>query len=109
MKHKQTDTTLRDTIMKAASRWLAEKQSPFAVVEEFASFVGKPPVSVPLTHSLLAEIFACGFPCVRGDKGERVLWLRPTRSGSSSCLSFAPSETVRQFTAALPKAEAEAA
>ena len=109
MRHKQTDTALRDTILTAASVWLAEKQSPFAVVEEFACFVGKPPMRVPLTDSLLAAILACGFPCVRGDKGERVLWLLPTRSGSSSCLPFVPSEAVRQFAAAPPKAEAEAA
>jgi hypothetical protein len=109
MKHKQTEKSLRDTILKAASVWLAEKQSPFAVVEEFASFVGKSSVIAPPPESLLAGIFACGFPCVRGDKGERVLWLRPAASGSSSCLPFVPSEAVRQFAAALPKAEAEAA
>jgi hypothetical protein len=105
MKHKQTDTALREKILKAASVWLAEKQSPFAVAEEFASFVGKSSVSVPPAESLLADIFACGFPCVRGENGERVLWLRPTSSG----LPLVPSQAVRQFAAALPAAEAEAA
>lgn len=109
MKHEQPDAALKDTILKSASLWLREKQSPFAVAEEFASYVGRLSVSVPPPEGLLAEIFACGFPCVRGDKGERVLWLRPTGNGSSFCLPFVPSEAVRQFAAALPKADAEAA
>jgi hypothetical protein len=108
MKQKQNKTASKDAILKSASQWLAEKQSPFVVAEEFTSFVVRSSVSAPPSGEALAAIFACGFPCVRGDNGERVLWLRPTRSGSADCLRFFPSAAVRKFAAALPKAEAEA-
>jgi len=109
MERKQSDTGWKDLILKAASVWLVEKQSPFAVAEEFAMYVTRSSVSVPPPEGLLPSILSCGFPCVRGDKGERVLWLRPTGRESSACLSFLPTEAVRLFSAALPKAEAEAA
>jgi hypothetical protein len=109
MKQKQTDMALKDAILKSASQWLTEKHSPFVVAEEFATYVTRTSVNVPPSEGLLAEIFACGFPCVRGDSSERVLWLRPTGSGSTDCLRFLPTEAVRQFAAALPAAEKEAA
>ena len=109
MKRKQADSEWNEVILKAASVWLVEKQSPFAVAEEFAIYVTRSLASAPPPEGLLTAIFGCQFPCVRGDRGERVLWLRPTGSGSSSCLPFAPSQAIRQFAAALPKAEAEAA
>jgi hypothetical protein len=109
MEPQQSDTAWKEVILKVASVWLVEKQSPFAVAEEFAMYVTRSSKGTPPPEGLLSAIFACGFPCVRGDKGERVLWLRPAVSASSACLPLLPTEAVRRFSAALAAAEAEAA
>jgi hypothetical protein len=96
MKHKQLGAASKVEVLEFAAMWVREKRPPFVVAEEFAGFVGRSTGSEAVLDELLAVVLDCGFPCVRGDNGERVLWLRPTNKGELA-QSFAPTEIVRQF------------
>lgn len=98
MKHKQLAAS-KNEILEFAALWVREKRPPFVVAEEFVGFVARSTGSEAGLDVLLAVVLDCGFPCVRGDNGERVLWLRPTNKGESA-QSFVPTEAVRQFVAA---------
>jgi len=62
--------------------------------------VTQPWVPIPMEAPAMSRSTAnqsSGFPCVRGDNGERVLWLHPYKAAIATTRSFAPTEAVRQF------------
>ncbi len=97
MKDTQANLNLKSAILEQAEKWLGEKGQPFVAAKEFAQQVAVAMSSDFTADELLSVVLDCGFPCVRGDNGERVLWLRPTKSGSVASSSFVPTEAVRQF------------
>ena len=105
MKASKPDECLRSAILEQATRWLAERRPAFVVAEEFVRYVAASTSSNLAADELLAAVLDCGFPCVRGDNGERVLWLRPTKAASAATTSFAPTEAVRQFVASATTGE----
>ncbi|MEK7954324.1 hypothetical protein [Luteolibacter soli] len=103
--NKRADSTLKPEILEHAQRWLAEKRPAFVVADEFARHVAATMARDLGPDELLAAVLDCGFPCVRGDKGERVLWLRPTKAAGAATTSFVPTEAIRQFVASASNGE----
>lgn len=96
---KQGNLEMKAAILERTGIWLSENRPPFVVAEEFVRYVVASTSNDLAADELLAVVLDCGFPCVRGDKGERVLWLPPTKPASAATRSFVPTEAVRQFLA----------
>jgi hypothetical protein len=105
MKEKERDMSLMTAILEQARAWLAERRPAFVVAEEFVRYVGATKLPDLAKDELLSVVLDCGFPCVRGDNGERVLWLRPTKAARATSSAFVPTEAVRQFVASATAGE----
>lgn len=105
MNKEQTDPALKSVILEQARVWIGGKRSPFVIAEEFTRHVAASISSGLAPDELLKAVLDCGFPCVRGDKGERVLWLRPTRAAGATAAPFVPTQAARRFEASATAGE----